>query len=103
MSLEHQLATEAGSRSTIRRESAEQAAASLRRLTLSTEKRLAASQRCRSPPGSSTRGDHVSTAVNVDNFVRAETDRMFFDLQRDAGGVNVWNHSRAPRRSIARP
>lgn len=23
-------------------------------------------------------------AVNVDNFVRAETDRMFADLQRDA-------------------
>ena len=41
-------------------------------------------------------GDHVSTAVNVDNFVRAETDRMFSDLQRDAGGVNVWNHNRAP-------
>jgi hypothetical protein len=38
----------------------------------------------------------VSTAVNVDNFVRAETDRMFSDLQRDAGGVNVWNHNRAP-------
>ena len=38
----------------------------------------------------------MSTAVNVDNFVRAETDRMFSDLQRDAGGVNVWNHSRAP-------
>ena len=38
----------------------------------------------------------MSTAVNVDNFVRAETDRMFSDLQRDAGGVNVWNHNRAP-------
>lgn len=38
----------------------------------------------------------MSTAVNVDNFVRAETDRMFADLQRDAAGVNTWNHSRAP-------
>jgi hypothetical protein len=27
--------------------------------------------------------------VNVDNFARAETDRMFAGLQRDAGGVNV--------------
>src|SRR6478735_4810946 len=34
--------------------------------------------------------------VNVDNFVRAETDRMFADLQRDAGGVNRFEHNRAP-------
>ena len=34
--------------------------------------------------------------VNVDNFVRAETDRMFSDLQRDAGGVNRFLHNRAP-------
>jgi hypothetical protein len=34
--------------------------------------------------------------VNVDNFVRAETDRMFDDLQRAAGGVNNWSHNRAP-------
>ena len=34
--------------------------------------------------------------VNVDNFVRAETDRMFADLQRDAGGVNRFLHNRAP-------
>ncbi|HEY9493769.1 MAG TPA: DUF1254 domain-containing protein, partial [Intrasporangium sp.] len=34
--------------------------------------------------------------VNVDNFVRAETDRMFDGLQRDAGGVNVLSHNRAP-------
>jgi len=32
--------------------------------------------------------------VNVDNFVRAETDRMFSDLQRDCGGVNVLRHNR---------
>jgi hypothetical protein len=34
--------------------------------------------------------------VNVDNFVRAETNRMFADLQRDAGGVNVFSHNRTP-------
>ena len=32
--------------------------------------------------------------VNVDNFVRAETHRMFSDLQRDAGGVNRFSHNR---------
>jgi len=34
--------------------------------------------------------------VNVDNFVRAETHRMMADLQRDAGGVNRFEHNRAP-------
>lgn len=34
--------------------------------------------------------------VSVDNFVRAETDRMFRDLQRDAGGANRFRHNRAP-------
>jgi hypothetical protein len=34
--------------------------------------------------------------VNVDNFARAETDRMFAGLQRDAGGVNVLSHNRTP-------
>lgn len=34
--------------------------------------------------------------VNVDNFVRAETDRMFRDIQRDAGGPNRFRHNRAP-------
>jgi len=38
----------------------------------------------------------VSIAVNVDNFVRAETDRMFAALQADAGGVNRLNHNRTP-------
>jgi hypothetical protein len=38
----------------------------------------------------------MGTEVNVDNFVRAETDRMFADLQADAGGVNAWNHGRVP-------
>src|SRR6476620_2627459 len=34
--------------------------------------------------------------VNLDNFVRAETDRMFAALQADAGGVNVFRHNREP-------
>jgi hypothetical protein len=34
--------------------------------------------------------------VNVDNFARAETDRMFADLQRDAGGMNRFRHNRVP-------
>jgi hypothetical protein len=34
--------------------------------------------------------------VNVDNFVRAETDRMFASFVRDAGGVNRWHHNRTP-------
>ena len=34
--------------------------------------------------------------VNVDNFARAETDRMFSALQRDAGELNRWHHSRVP-------
>ncbi|NKR41602.1 DUF1214 domain-containing protein [Prescottella equi] len=38
----------------------------------------------------------MSIRVNVDNFVRAETDRMFADLQRDAGGVNLLLHNREP-------
>ncbi|QOV98182.1 DUF1214 domain-containing protein [Rhodococcus pyridinivorans] len=38
----------------------------------------------------------MAVHVNVDNFVRAETDRMFADLQRDAGGVNLLLHNREP-------
>lgn len=34
--------------------------------------------------------------VSVDNFVRAESDRMLADLQAAAGGVNRWSHNRAP-------
>ena len=34
--------------------------------------------------------------MNVDNFARAETDRMFAGLQRDAGGVNRLAHNRTP-------
>lgn len=36
--------------------------------------------------------------VSVDNFVRAETDRMFQDIQRDAAGPNRFRHNRAPAR-----
>lgn len=38
----------------------------------------------------------MAVRVNVDNFVRAETSRMFSALQRDAGGVNVFAHNRRP-------
>jgi hypothetical protein len=34
--------------------------------------------------------------VSVDNFVRAETDRMFDALGRAAGGINRWQHRRGP-------
>jgi hypothetical protein len=34
--------------------------------------------------------------VSIDNFVRAETDRMFTTLAAEAGGVNVFNHNRVP-------
>ena len=34
--------------------------------------------------------------VNVDNFVRAETARMFDGALAQAGGVNRWFHSRVP-------
>lgn len=34
--------------------------------------------------------------VDVDTFVRAETDRMFHDLQELAGSVNTFGHHRAP-------
>lgn len=44
----------------------------------------------------------TSIQVNVDNFARAETHRMFADLQRDAGGVNRLFRNRARRRSTSR-
>ena len=34
--------------------------------------------------------------VNVDNFARAESDRMFAALQQQGGGVNVLHHHREP-------
>jgi hypothetical protein len=38
----------------------------------------------------------VAQHVDVDTFTRAETDRMFADLQRDAGGINRFQHNREP-------
>jgi hypothetical protein len=38
----------------------------------------------------------VTIPVNVDDFARAETDRMFRDLQSQAGGVNRFVHNREP-------
>jgi len=38
----------------------------------------------------------VTLHVNVDDFARAETDRMFRDLQAQAGGVNRFVHNREP-------
>ncbi|MGH8952393.1 MAG: DUF1254 domain-containing protein [Acidimicrobiia bacterium] len=37
-----------------------------------------------------------SVPVNFENFVQAETARMFVDLQRAAGGVNQLQHFRTP-------
>jgi hypothetical protein len=34
--------------------------------------------------------------INVENFVRAETDRMFGDLAAASGGSNRWRHVREP-------
>ena len=34
--------------------------------------------------------------VTIDNFVRAESDRMLLDLMRSAGGINQWQHNRVP-------
>ncbi|GAC01506.1 hypothetical protein GONAM_28_00080 [Gordonia namibiensis NBRC 108229] len=38
----------------------------------------------------------MSGHVNVDNFVRAETHRMFADIQLAAGGVGKFRHNREP-------
>ena len=40
----------------------------------------------------------MSIHVNVDNFVRAETHRMFRDIQASAGGAGVFRHNRTPAR-----
>jgi hypothetical protein len=42
------------------------------------------------------RGRMSTIPVNVDNFARAETHRMFGDLLRAAGGVSQWSHNRVP-------
>jgi hypothetical protein len=38
----------------------------------------------------------VAVLVNADDFARAETHRMFTDIQRDAGGIGVFQHNRQP-------
>jgi hypothetical protein len=38
----------------------------------------------------------VPIHVNADNFARAETDRMFSELQTNAGGINRFLHNRLP-------
>ena len=38
----------------------------------------------------------MAIQVNVDNFVRAETHRMFADIQDSAGGVGHFQHNRTP-------
>ncbi|WP_223403053.1 DUF1214 domain-containing protein [Occultella gossypii] len=38
----------------------------------------------------------MTTHVNSDNFARAETDRMFHDLQESAGGIGRFVHNRVP-------
>lgn len=40
----------------------------------------------------------VAIPVNVDNFVRAETHRMFADIAAQAGGVGRFRHNRTPAR-----
>jgi hypothetical protein len=38
----------------------------------------------------------MAVIVNADNFVRAETHRMFAAIQRDAGRIGVFKHNRQP-------
>ena len=38
----------------------------------------------------------MSVRVTVENFVRAESDRMFASLQAKSGGVNRFEHNRGP-------
>jgi hypothetical protein len=43
------------------------------------------------------RGDeHMTVPVSVENFIRAESDRMFASLHTEAGGVNRFGHHRGP-------
>jgi hypothetical protein len=43
------------------------------------------------------------THVNVDNYIRAETARMFDGMLAMTGGVNEWLHLRAPTPINAQP
>ena len=38
----------------------------------------------------------MTVPVTLDNFVRAESDRMFASFQAEAGGVNRLKHNRTP-------
>src|SRR5262245_15788163 len=38
----------------------------------------------------------MSELVNVDNFARAESNRMFAALLTESGGINQWMHNRVP-------
>jgi hypothetical protein len=40
----------------------------------------------------------MSIHVNADNFVQAETHRMFRDIQNQAGGIGTFRHNRTPAR-----
>ena len=44
-----------------------------------------------------------ATQVNIDNFVRAESHRMFSVLGAQAGGINRWEHNRRPTPIDAQP
>lgn len=43
----------------------------------------------------------MSVQVNVDNFVRAETNRMFDFGQSQSGGINQWLRYRSRHRSMS--
>ena len=45
----------------------------------------------------------MAVRVTVENFIRAETDRMFASFQADAGGVNRLTHTRVPTPIEHRP
>jgi hypothetical protein len=44
---------------------------------------------------SNRREELMSITVNVENFRRAETDRMFAALLARGGGLGIWHHDRA--------
>ena len=51
---------------------------------------------CRAGTGLGQVRRRDATKVNVDNFVRAETDRMFAATQEQAAGPNRFMHNREP-------
>jgi hypothetical protein len=66
--------------------------------TLLSQGRRRRSPAADDPPlvGSGQNPPMGSVPVNVDNFVRAESDRMFAAIQQQAGAVNRWQHNRVP-------